>query len=322
MRITVFIICTEDDFGVLKQTLEAHSSTGIDVRFLENLTAMREQLRSPIENSRLISFLNHTIIPADILRLFDLGAYNFHPGSPEYPGTAPEAWACYAQDKTFGATLHEMSDKVDEGAIIDVESYPVPPRSHRMIYAQIGRKMAHSLFCKTAKLLASPERIAPNPELKWTGKKRTNADFQSMVQLSPDIEREEFFKRIFCFGPPDIAEFSVTLHGYKFMMMTITGFKGHFDPIHNDLVQGWAINLSNPSQRMELIIKVDDDREFFVTADQYRVDVHDAGHGDGHSGFTWDIPTDYRDGLPHNIEVIAAGMTLMGGPRLYAHKEQ
>jgi len=141
-----------------------------------------------------------------------------------------------------------------------------------------------------------------------------------MVRLPPDIEQAEFFKRLLCFGPPEVAEFSVMLHGYKFLMMTATGIKGHFDPIQNDTVQGWAIDLSNPTQRMELTIRIDGSKDFCVKADQYRGDVHDAGHGDGHSGFSRPLPEEIKDGLPHSIEVVAAGLTLMGGPRLYVFK--
>ena len=59
------------------------------------------------------------IIPADCLAAFSHGAYNVHPGSPDYPGVAPEAWAAYEKADGFGATFHVMDEEVDAGAIID-----------------------------------------------------------------------------------------------------------------------------------------------------------------------------------------------------------
>lgn len=318
--LTIFILCPADDFSVLKDTLAAHASPGCAIRFTETVTAIREALPAADRPLRLVSFLNHAIVPGDILRQFELGAYNFHPGSPDYPGTAPEAWACYEQAAQFGATLHEMSDKVDEGRIIAVDLFPVAPRSHRLTYAQTGRRMAHALFCDVARRLVTPEKLTARENLSWTGPKRSTADYQAMVHLPPDIDQKEFFKRLLCFGPPEVAEFHVTLHGHKFLMMTATGIKGHFDPIRDDTVQGWAIHQSNPKLRLEMTIRIDGAREYLVTAGQYRGDVHDAGHGDGHSGFSMPIPEEFKDGLPHNIDVVAAGVSLMGGPRLYIFK--
>ena len=317
MPYSLLLLCDVDDFKVLNENLAAHGNNDCEILYAANLSRLRELAASTSHDVRLISFLNNLIIPRDVLHSFRLGAYNFHPGSPEYPGTAPEAWACYDQVAEFGATLHEMTEKVDEGSIIDVELFPVPKRSHRLVYASIGRKMALALFCKHAASLVRPEPLAAGAAFSWSGTKRTTSDFQAMITLDPGITREELAKRLFCFGPPDIAEFTLNLHGYTFKMATVTGFKGYFDPIRDDTVQGWAINLSNPGQRMELVIKIDHDREFFVQADQYRADVHEAGYGDGFSGFTWPISQEYRDGLPHTIEVVALGLTLMGGPRLY-----
>lgn len=318
--VTIIVICDPENFNSLKQVIDAHSAETAVVVLATNLTSLRESVRSAGSRIRLVSYLNNEIIPADIIRSFDLGAYNFHPGTPEYPGTAPDAWACYEEAESYGATLHEMSEKVDEGRIIEVSRVPIPPRSHRLVYTDVACKMAYSLFCLVAQKLISADIIASNDDFTWSGKKRTIADYQSMVQLQPDITKEELFKRIFCFGPPEVAGFSVTLHGVKFIMMTLTGFKGHFDPIKDGFVRGWAHSMAYPSLRLELRIVVDGKVDHFIKADQYRDDVHSAGHGDGFSGFSWEIPMEYRDGRLHNIEITVAGTPLMGSPRLYSHQ--
>ncbi|GFK92232.1 Bifunctional polymyxin resistance protein ArnA [Fundidesulfovibrio magnetotacticus] len=315
----VFGLCAAEHLPTFKGVLEANAPAGCEVHLVGHLSALRLAIEKAGQGARLLSYLHHEIIPADVLRRFDLGAYNFHPATPDYPGTAPEAWACYEKAQTFGATIHEMTERVDEGPVIDVGRLPVPPGSHRLVYAEIARRMAHSLLCKMARQLTSPDRVPPASENAWGGTKRTTADYQAMVQLRPDITPDELHRRILSFGPPEVAGFSLELHGVRFVMLTSSGIKGHFDPILHDAVSGWALHMAFPTRRLEMKITVDGNRDFTVRADRYRADVLEAGHGDGYCGFTWEIPLEYRDGLPHSMEVSVAGTPLMGGPRLYSH---
>ena len=44
---------------------------------------------------------------------------------PEFPGRDPHHWAIYRGAKTYGVTCHVMTDRVDEGAIVAVERFPI-----------------------------------------------------------------------------------------------------------------------------------------------------------------------------------------------------
>jgi hypothetical protein len=44
-----------------------------------------------------------------------------------------------------------------------------------------------------------------------------------------------------------------------------------------------------------------------VVADQYRVDLHDAGIGDGQHAFNYRTPASLKDGKPHAIRVKTSG---------------
>ena len=91
----------------------------------------REELeridRSVLQTCRIVSFVSEVIVPADVLHATGFGAYNFHPGSPDFPGWAPAAFAIDQRAPRFGATAHEMCERVDGGNIIDVEMFDVPP---------------------------------------------------------------------------------------------------------------------------------------------------------------------------------------------------
>lgn len=317
----IYLMCSEEDRPLLQQAISARDPR-IEVIHTPDIASLRAKLPVDTQGIRLVAFMSAVIVPADILERFDLGAYNFHPGTPEFPGTAPEAWASYQQVPVYGATAHVMTAKVDEGPIIKVEELPVPRMSPRLVYAQVANRAAHALFSQMADALCKAEPLPVDDALTWTGTKHSSADFQKMCQIEPDITHEELIRRMFCFGPPDVAEFSITLHGHKFVMLTQSGIKGYMDPpLPDNGIVGWAWDMVHPKRRLELSIVVDDSREFVTTADVFRQDVRDAGQGDGASGFSWYPPADLCDGLPHKVDVLASGFRLLGSPRLVVFRK-
>jgi methionyl-tRNA formyltransferase len=70
----------------------------------------------------IFSFYYRQLIPAEILDLARLGAYNMH-GSllPKYRGRAPVNWAVLRGESQTGATLHVMVRRPDAGDIVDQE---------------------------------------------------------------------------------------------------------------------------------------------------------------------------------------------------------
>jgi hypothetical protein len=77
--------------------------------------------------ARLVAFCTAVVVPPRILARIGCGAYNFHPGPPTYPGRFPSCWGSYEDARRFGATLHAMAARVDEGPIIAVEWFAVEP---------------------------------------------------------------------------------------------------------------------------------------------------------------------------------------------------
>ena len=79
-----------------------------------------------LRRARLIAFSSPVIVPPDVLSALGFGAYNFHPGPPEYPGWAPAHFALYEGAAEFGATAHAMAERVDSGPIVAVSRFPIP----------------------------------------------------------------------------------------------------------------------------------------------------------------------------------------------------
>lgn len=72
------------------------------------------------------SFYYRNLIPATILGVPTLGAFNIH-GSllPRYRGRVPVNWAIIQGERETGATLHYMVPRADAGDIVDQEVVPI-----------------------------------------------------------------------------------------------------------------------------------------------------------------------------------------------------
>ena len=86
-----------------------------------------------------ISAYYRRILPLEVLRLAPRGGLNLH-GSllPKYRGAAPANWQLVNGEAESGATLHGMSETVDQGAIIDQARFALgPDDTIRDFYAKL-----------------------------------------------------------------------------------------------------------------------------------------------------------------------------------------
>jgi len=76
----------------------------------------------------LFSFYYRHMLKAPLLQSVKRGAYNMH-GSllPQYRGRVPVNWAVLHGERETGATLHQMTIKPDNGAIVDQLAVPILP---------------------------------------------------------------------------------------------------------------------------------------------------------------------------------------------------
>ncbi len=76
----------------------------------------------------LLSFYYRRVLPAEMLAVPPLGAWNMH-GSllPKFRGRAPVNWAVLKGEARTGATLHAMTDRADRGGILDQEAVAIGP---------------------------------------------------------------------------------------------------------------------------------------------------------------------------------------------------
>jgi len=154
------------------------------------LVSTLEELESHLElfgpNTRLLSFCSGVIIPARLLAMVTQAPYNIHPGSPAFPGSHPDAFAIVERASEFGATAHEMIDKVDAGPIVDVELFPIALNSTAEQLRDQAFVAAVELFTRIADhCVRSYGPLPVLPGTHWGKRKTSRKDYQALCQISP-----------------------------------------------------------------------------------------------------------------------------------------
>ena len=196
---TIILLTGPVEQPVLSKVLLGHNP-GLTIGPVETSAELAALPPELLSQSRLVAFTSPIIVPLKVLNLLGFGAYNFHPASPDFPGWAPAHFAVYHQATQFGATAHVMTERVDDGPIVDVELFSIPRdisvgELQQRAYASLAR-----LFWRQAKTLATqPEPLAELP-IRWSGKKTSRSCYAAMCDVSPDISSDERARRVRAFG--------------------------------------------------------------------------------------------------------------------------
>jgi hypothetical protein len=173
------------------------------------------------QSTRLLAFCTAVIVPDERLSALAGPSYNIHPGPPCYPGRHPESWAAYDRAERFGATLHQMSARVDEGPIVDVKWVDAPPGGGQIEYGVQSFRASIDLLVRWRRHLLDVRKPLPvRPDLKWSGPKRTHAQLVAMRNIGPAIDAREFTRRRLSFAQIPGTELKLQLHGYSFVCVT------------------------------------------------------------------------------------------------------
>lgn len=71
----------------------------------------------------------------------------------------------------------------------------------------------------------------------------------------------------------------------------------------DSFVRGWALDLSNTSSSIDVVVKIDNKDVTMITANLHREDLKKIATGTLNHGFRLNIPEKYRDGKKHKIEI-------------------
>ncbi|HLZ03397.1 MAG TPA: formyltransferase family protein [Bradyrhizobium sp.] len=176
-----------------------------------------------LQRARLIAFSSPVIVPSCVLSALGYGAYNFHPGPPDYPGWAPAHFAMYDGATEFGGTMHAMTERVDAGPIVDVVQFPVPAGIN--VEGLEGLAYAHlaQMYWRHAGRLANEAAPLPERPITWGPRKNTRRSYQAICDISLDITKDEFERRMRVVGHNHFGmSATIHLHGVEFRAVTRT----------------------------------------------------------------------------------------------------
>jgi methionyl-tRNA formyltransferase len=183
---------------------------------LDELTGLESDV---LRHARLVSFTSGNIVPGAVLRQLGHGAYNFHPGPPQYPGWAPAHFALYDDARSFGATAHAMELRVDSGPIVGVESFAIPENIGVRELEQLAFERLAHLFWRLSREIACEPGALPILPVAWSGTRSTKRMYRELCEIPPGVGATELKRRIRAFADDFRGiPLTVTLHGQRFRL--------------------------------------------------------------------------------------------------------
>jgi methionyl-tRNA formyltransferase len=237
---TIILLTGPLERPILASALCAQNSrlTVQAVETLAELTAVSDQV---LRCARLIAFVSPVLVPARVLDRLGHGAYNFHPGPPEFPGWATSQFAIYHRATEFGATAHRMIEQVDAGPIVGVERFCIPANIvvddlEKLAYAQLAK-----IFRRLATALATQSEPLAELPIRWSGQKSTRRQYAALCDIPLDISRQELQRRIKAFGGNHFGVMpTIDLHGsqFKFVPNEVCALPAHTETINQSTAGG------------------------------------------------------------------------------------
>ena len=172
----------------------------------------------------LLSVLFTRRVPSEIVRR--IRSINLHCAPlPEYAGSNATLWAVLNDERRFGATLHEMSDRFDEGPIVAAGGFEVPAGiTNAELYA-LAHDDGFRLLSRNFEQLVTGAYVArpqsgPRREFK-------RADLPSR-ELDPSMDAATVARlaRAFHFPPFEPAYFTIEGRRYHVMPAPVAGRPG------------------------------------------------------------------------------------------------
>ena len=142
----------------------------------------------------LISYLSRWKIPKQLIDNTGL-CINFHPGSHEFPGIRCLNFALYNEEKTYGVCCHHISEGIDAGSIISVDTFPILPTDN--VKSLIERTYAYQMvqFNRIIDLIINDEEL-PKAPLEWKRKPYKRSAFEELKIITMDMDENEVSRRI------------------------------------------------------------------------------------------------------------------------------
>jgi methionyl-tRNA formyltransferase len=176
---TIILLTGPVEHPVLGSILQGHNPA-LTVRGAASLADLAALAPELLERARLVGFCTDVVVPLQVLDRLGFGAYNFHPGPPQFPGWRCAHFAVHQGATEFGATAHVMVEKVDAGPIVGVELFRIPPGTTVAGLEELAYTSLAQLFRCLAHGLAAQSKPLPQLPVQWSGRKCTRRRYAAI----------------------------------------------------------------------------------------------------------------------------------------------
>ncbi|MCE5207095.1 MAG: hypothetical protein LLG42_02165 [Chloroflexi bacterium] len=220
---------TDKSILFLGKEQDAHCDKALDfcLRNFTNVTAFLGKWGDRLseeakdwEGDYIISYLSRWVVPEALLKRARVAAFNFHPGSPDYPGIGCINFALYEESQEYGVTCHHMEPKVDTGRIIAVKRFPIFPGDCVRSLLARTHDIQLVLFYEVLGILISGNDLPVSDE-KWSRPPFTRKEFNELGKITITMDDQEVSRRVRAtsYG---IYQPVVEIAGYTFVLKSDT----------------------------------------------------------------------------------------------------
>lgn len=175
------------------------------------------------EGDYIFCFRSLFVLPKHLIDKAKIAAVNFHPAPVEYPGSGCLNFALYDNASQYGVTAHIMNEKIDNGAILKCQRFPIMPsdtvdtlleRTHLKLL-NLFIDVATELILGGAKSLEA--MILSSSTEKWRGEATRMKDFEKLQVIPLSVTEVDLRKVIRATYTENFPPY-IDLHGYHFVL--------------------------------------------------------------------------------------------------------
>jgi len=210
------------DHAELASAAEAHAAACFDIRHASAHARNERGFPAAVRGLALsgsidflLNYLSPLIVPADVLAAIRRDSVNVHPAPPEWPGVGAASYALYANDATFGVTVHRMAVEVDSGEILKVVRFPIRPDDGCDTLWDRALETSLTVFRETCDQLARDGGMTPSGD-RWARRATTRKEFERWMTISPAESPDEIARKVREMGHRRFPGPFVELAGFRF----------------------------------------------------------------------------------------------------------
>jgi len=144
----------------------------------------------------IFSFRSHFILNKTVIAKAKIYAINFHPGPPEYRGIGCVNFALLNNEKNYGATVHLINEKIDNGKIIMVNkfkilnNYNVLSVLKKTYMMQLNQLKFIIRFMKSND--GNLDYLINNNKFEWSKKLYTRKQLDKLYEINNRVSKKKF----------------------------------------------------------------------------------------------------------------------------------